>query len=91
MIAKPRRHVQAFAQALIISDNQAIENDLLSPTSPRSPPVPLDSGKAHELRAPPTWKYGPDNGVLSGQERVEKLTATSDFAVCIIIAVCVGS
>jgi hypothetical protein len=48
-------------------------------------------GDRNKLQVPETWRYGPDNGVLAsssgsmrekeGVERVEKLTATSDFAV----------
>ena len=79
-------HISAFARALSISDNAPLEGDV-SPVSPRSPPLPVEGDHS----APPTWKYGPDNGVLGGESskdgrgsrggRVEKLTATSDFAV----------
>ena len=79
------RHVQAFIKALSLSDSQVIDGDILSPTSPRSPPPPISLDGSTGLQ-PSTWKYGPDNGILSGgmqtgKARVEKLTATSDFAV----------
>jgi hypothetical protein len=83
------RHIKAFAAALAYSD-QPIEGDHspVTPRSPRSPPV-------HLADKVPTWRYGPDNGSLasgsgsggSGQSqgqsigRIEKLAATSDFAV----------
>ncbi|WWC73532.1 uncharacterized protein I206_107504 [Kwoniella pini CBS 10737] len=80
-------HLKAFASALSISDTLHMEGEA-SPLSPRSPPVPLDSPKASNPSSrlqPQQWKYGPDNGSFgSGSggsgERVEKLTATSDFA-----------
>ncbi|WWC65714.1 uncharacterized protein I303_108336 [Kwoniella dejecticola CBS 10117] len=78
-------HLQAFASALSINDTLHLEGEA-SPLSPRSPPAPLDSpvasNSASRLR-PQTWKYGPDNGSFGSGgsgERVEKLTATSDFA-----------
>jgi hypothetical protein len=83
------RHIKAFAAALAYSD-QPIEGDHspVTPRSPRSPPV-------HLADKVPTWRYGPDNGSLAsgsgsgtggqnqGQSigRIEKLAATSDFAV----------
>ncbi|WVQ79253.1 hypothetical protein IAT38_001349 [Cryptococcus sp. DSM 104549] len=82
-------HLATFAQALSYSDSLPIEGDI-SPSSPRSPPVPADSPSiaSGSLKggAAQTWKYGADNGSLAGhlgaseRERVEKLTATSDFA-----------
>ncbi|WVQ96097.1 hypothetical protein IAU59_003199 [Kwoniella sp. CBS 9459] len=86
-------HLKAFAQALSMSDAIQLEGEA-SPLSPRSPPVPVDSpgvGTSSNSRGHSTWKYGPDNGSLASgsagglmadynQERVEKLTATSDFA-----------
>ncbi|WWD04289.1 hypothetical protein V865_002358 [Kwoniella europaea PYCC6329] len=79
-------HLRAFASALSINDTFTNEGEA-SPLSPRSPPVPLDSpgiGTSSSSRLQPTtWKYGPDNGSLQsggGGERVERLTATSDFA-----------
>lgn len=44
----------------------------------------MDNGPgSSRLQVPEKWKYGPDNGSLSSgrEERVEKLAATSDFAV----------
>ncbi|KAK8849542.1 hypothetical protein IAR55_004877 [Kwoniella newhampshirensis] len=83
-------HLKAFAQGLSLSDAQQLEGEQ-SPFSPRSPAVPADSPGIPSTNAesrngaPGTWKYGPDNGSLGGSgemgmERVEKLTATSDFA-----------
>ncbi|WVW86753.1 hypothetical protein I302_108807 [Kwoniella bestiolae CBS 10118] len=82
-------HLKAFASALSINDTLHIEGES-SPLSPRSPPVPLDSpgigtSSSSSRLQPTTWKYGPDNGAFQsgstgGGERVEKLTATSDFA-----------
>ncbi|WWC92971.1 uncharacterized protein L201_007934 [Kwoniella dendrophila CBS 6074] len=81
-------HLKAFASALTVNDTLHLDGEA-SPLSPRSPPVPLDSpniGTSSSSRLQPTtWKYGPDNGAFhsgpSGSgERVEKLTATSDFA-----------
>ena len=85
VLKQTHRHIQAFARALSISDAPVIEGDA-SPGSPRSPSLSL---KPNEQ--PTTFKYGPDNGVMLGAgddrananvrgERVEKLTATSDFA-----------
>lgn len=90
------RHVQAFTRALDFNDSSPHDLGDVSPSSPRSPPAPLspaigsDKDKSR-LQVPETWKYGPDNGALAssrdrereggGTERVEKLTATSDFAV----------
>lgn len=80
-------HLKAFAQALSYNDVQPLDGDS-SPLSPRSFSLPPESPQlstASVKAPPPTWKYGPDNGTLrSGrdtEERVEKLTATSDFAV----------
>lgn len=80
-------HLKAFAQALSYNDVQPLEGDC-SPLSPRSLSLPPESPQlstAGVKAPPPTWKYGPDNGMLrSGRDtegRVEKLTATSDFAV----------
>lgn len=90
--ADRHRHIQSFAEALSISDTQAVEGDILSPSSPRSPPQP--SLDAIDGDPPPTtWKYGPDNGVLSsgsqsGRGRVEKLVAASDFAVSLPFILC---
>ncbi|WVN86846.1 patatin-like phospholipase domain-containing protein [Cryptococcus depauperatus CBS 7841] len=74
-------HLRVFSQALSCSDIQPLEGDV-SPTSPRSPLVPEEPlGLCRN--SPLTWRYGPDNGVLGSgkeEERVEKLTATSDFA-----------
>jgi len=74
--------MQAFARALSLSDTAPIEGDI-SPSSPRSPPVGLD--RQHR------WNHGPDHAAFGGSHgglgdngaggRVEKLTATSDFAV----------
>ncbi|WVQ75039.1 hypothetical protein IAR50_004648 [Cryptococcus sp. DSM 104548] len=82
-------HVDAFAQALSYNDALPAEGDF-TPASPRSPGVPIDSpnpDSANTRNQPggvQTWQYGPDNGALeSGLDRdgrVEKLTATSDFA-----------
>ncbi|AAW43621.2 lipid particle protein, putative [Cryptococcus deneoformans JEC21] len=79
-------HLKAFAQALSYNDVQPLDGDS-SPLSPRSFSLPPESPQlstASVKAPPPTWKYGPDNGTLrSGrdtEERVEKLTATSDFA-----------
>ncbi|WWD20167.1 hypothetical protein CI109_104643 [Kwoniella shandongensis] len=76
-------HLKAFSQALSLSDTLPLEGEQ-SPFSPRSP---ADSPGISSARngGPGTWNYGPDNGSLDapGQmnlERVEKLTATSDFA-----------
>lgn len=90
------RHMQAFERALSMSDAGPIEGDV-SPASPRSPPLnlsqdgPSSSSGSHYRGASQTWKYGPDNGALlggggreleeRGRERIEKLSATSDFAV----------
>lgn len=85
------RHIQAFTRALDFNDASPHEFGDSSPHSPRSPPAPLSpvEGDRNKLQIPETWKYGPDNGALGisgreregGVERVEKLTATSDFAV----------
>lgn len=90
------RHIQAFTRALAVNDTLPHESGDASPHSPRSPSGPLSpSGTEvgidrNTLQIPETWKYGPDNGALGSQnygtmragvERVEKLTATSDFAV----------
>ncbi|WVR08195.1 hypothetical protein IAU60_005241 [Kwoniella sp. DSM 27419] len=82
-------HLKAFAQALSMSDAIHLEGEA-SPMSPKSPPIPIDSPNAtSSLRSQPTWKYGMESGSLLGvsggngdfaKERVEKLTATSDFA-----------
>jgi hypothetical protein len=79
------RHTRAFARALALSDTAPLEGDV-SPSSPRSPPLGLDrenSGKSQHR-----WQQGADfgdsQGGLGDHERlgrVEKLTATSDFAV----------
>lgn len=87
--------MQAFAQALSANDAGPIEGDVspFSPRSPRSPPAGLDAaesatgigaGTSRFKNGNTSWRHGPDNGYLSasgGHERVEKLTATSDFAV----------
>ena len=84
-----RRHMQAFARALALSDTAPIEGDI-SPASPRSPSLGLErEGSTRSIHQ--TWKYGADNGAFGsghggpnekgGRERIEKLTATSDFAV----------
>lgn len=88
------RHVQAFTRALDFNDTAAHDLGDVSPSSPRSPPAPLSPSEStadkNKLQVPEKWKYGPDNGALSsgsgdyrdsGKERVEKLAATSDFAV----------
>ncbi|ORX37891.1 acyl transferase/acyl hydrolase/lysophospholipase [Kockovaella imperatae] len=74
-------HVQAFARALDISDTAPIEGDL-TPSSPKSPPLGATPPNAQSEDKLSTFKYGPDNGAFSSNkgERVEKLTATSDFA-----------
>lgn len=78
-------HVEAFAHALSLSDQIANEGEAspMSPMSPRSPPLnfdphadPKSSNHLHQSR-----KYGQDNSSLWGKERIEKLSATSDFAV----------
>lgn len=76
------RHVQAFERALSLSDHLPIEGDA-SPISPRSPPLHLepDAEPRSSTHLHQRWSYGPDNGTLAGRERVEKLAATSDFAV----------
>lgn len=89
------RHVQAFTRALDFNDSSPHDLGDVSPSSPRSPPAPLSPAIGSDkdrsrLQVPETWKYGPDNGALASSrdreregatERVEKLTATSDFAV----------
>lgn len=95
------RHVQAFAHALTLSDHTLLDNEVLSPSSPRSPSVPLDSpneqiprnGSLRNGGNGERWKFGPDN--IEGGGRVEKLTATSDFAVsgfsfCLLLDKMVG-
>jgi hypothetical protein len=78
-------HVEAFAHALSLSDQMANEGDAspMSPMSPRSPPLHsdphADSKSSSHLHQ--SWKYGQDNSSLWGKERIEKLSATSDFAV----------
>jgi hypothetical protein len=68
-----------------MSDAAPPEGDM-SPYSPRSPPISIYEGISGNNQP---WKNGPDNGSMLGSElnghgrgeRVEKLTATSDFAV----------
>ncbi|ODN78595.1 patatin-like phospholipase domain-containing protein [Cryptococcus amylolentus CBS 6039] len=83
-------HVDAFAQALSYNDLIPAEGEF-TPGSPRSPGAPIDSPslgsatqKNNQAGGAQTWQYGPDNGAfgsgLDKDARVEKLTATSDFA-----------
>ncbi|ADV22477.1 patatin-like phospholipase domain-containing protein [Cryptococcus gattii E566] len=79
-------HLQAFAQALSYNDVQPLDGDS-SPLSPRPLSLPPESPRLSTASLKPpasTWNYGPDDGTQrSGRDtegRVEKLTATSDFA-----------
>lgn len=74
------RHIQAFERALAYSDVLPTEHGGdASPMSPRSPQASLfgapDEGNG---------SLGPGAGV-EARERVEKLTATSDFAVSPVV------
>ena len=70
------------------SDSSAFETGDASPASPRSPPLSYDGEVGGSTAT--TWKYGPDNGALlgggfTGERRVKKLSATSDFAVSLLV------
>lgn len=87
-------HLKAFAQALSYNDVQPLDGDS-SPLSPRPLSLPPESPRLSTASLKPpasTWNYGPDDGAQrSGRDtegRVEKLTATSDFAVSINTIVC---
>lgn len=88
-------HLQAFAQALSYNDVQPLDGDS-SPLSPRPLSLPPESPRLSTATLKPpasTWNYGPDDGTQRNgrdtERRVEKLTATSDFAVSIKAIVCI--